>query len=1301
MSYFLIASSVLLVIYVLSAWCVVGLKYLVWRKQNSSITLRPVNRPTFFVRPNQEQHLAVCIKHGEQTSELEKTPADVVLLVDNSGSMNGDRINEAKLGTKIFIENVNLSQGAVNIGIAAFNSSGSIINQLSNNRKSLLNAANYIPQPNGGTNLYEGLRSAQALLESEPENIDQDRKQYIVVISDGGVSDKVATLALAEELKRDGVSIICLAVANADIATLSEVAGLVQDNIADNASDSADDTYVYHCQEADQMVALFDTIRTLIEVDRQPVNINVNLPLNQRDIQYLGTSSNHQQSYKNALGWFLPMVNNSGDEIRFYHSAVACLGFVDINLGPLEFVSRNEHGEIKETHQNDARYSIAVIPFWPSWLFVSLLHPSLWPFLQRWCAKHQRSGNQELLSQQTRRMSALASSATVQCQRWQPTVCIGLGGAGIEAMSRMKALAMDSSFACEWESSMRFFAIDTDNQADHKRCFGLAVIDDFIGIGDDLYDEHLASMSDSQRNPWYSAALNQYLDREMFDTTNGANGNRLLGRLALALHLRNSDLIVKKLDELAAWLASQPDASKRKIVLFASATGGTGSAIVFDLAQMLLSEIDKRSLACTVELIIPDQPKRVLMAADLTTSNEMAFLLELERLKAAEPYGIASTTLANVEQCKRSSFLDAQYYVTGSPDAISAAASLAISLVNANKSNDSAIPLNLHEDIAKNIINRQQVNAGYPKDIISVNAALECCPLFASDVYLEKRFVLSLMHNKFGIAKGQQGYDLSVALDSESSDSHLMALLTQIPNTDSPLTQTLPILFQYVYSISASSGENISDLLEESLNIMPDMRIKQESDANLHLAVLRILRWVLDILNRDDAGLANAAHLLSELEIRLLKVIALVHNQGISDGSGAESILLFQAEPLNQLNQLLYNYVFIVQKTASHLQSWRFTLTEGLYQQQHVGTDLGLARTLDREKELAIESIRDYPNIAVEQFQQDLDKQYLAIEQTLDERKRAYSERIFWQFDASYLGNSNLFRQLFESGLSPVLLCVSDRKGEAKLFMADGGANEVQRIHQVMTDLVKDPQLQADYSRALTPPAQPSAVTQELSYTARYDHTHFIRNAFNAALSFSAAHQFRDGNPLSKLKQSDAYMRGYRHHVRQADMDAAILQRSYADGIRLEPPIHPLVGWLMQDLHRTQRYLYLCLQGQVTEGVTQDNTLKWQVSDDNASYFLSAVQSSSHFAAAIQFVLKRVCQESTQPILVDEFWRPTALDIACLGTLSDHALPASIHSFVDSFQPLLAIMQNSNGYIESVGQLSYSFFEEMLMGSPN
>ena len=132
---------------------------------------------------------------------------DVVLVLDTSGSRQGDPIDNTKTAAQQFVDSVNESEA--NVGLVTYNNSASKICDFTLDGNKLYSAINEIGT-GGRTNIYDGLKNAKEMLDSRTT---ANSKKIIVLMSDGMANEGKTGESLieyAKSLKDEGVYIYTL-----------------------------------------------------------------------------------------------------------------------------------------------------------------------------------------------------------------------------------------------------------------------------------------------------------------------------------------------------------------------------------------------------------------------------------------------------------------------------------------------------------------------------------------------------------------------------------------------------------------------------------------------------------------------------------------------------------------------------------------------------------------------------------------------------------------------------------------------------------------------------------------------------------------------------------------------------------------------------------------------------------------------------------------------------------------------------------------------------------------------------------
>lgn len=134
---------------------------------------------------------------------VETRPVDAILVLDNSGSMEGVALEQSKAAARAFVEELDLANDRV--GVVVFSDSARLIHPLSSDTDSLLEAIDSIVIE-GGTAIHAGLEEAFRELNA---NLRTSATPVIVLLSDGE-SDRSAAQRAADTAKAAGMKIVAV-----------------------------------------------------------------------------------------------------------------------------------------------------------------------------------------------------------------------------------------------------------------------------------------------------------------------------------------------------------------------------------------------------------------------------------------------------------------------------------------------------------------------------------------------------------------------------------------------------------------------------------------------------------------------------------------------------------------------------------------------------------------------------------------------------------------------------------------------------------------------------------------------------------------------------------------------------------------------------------------------------------------------------------------------------------------------------------------------------------------------------------
>lgn len=131
-------------------------------------------------------------------------PVELILVIDESGSMDGSRIKSAKESARTLVENIFDVAENVKISIIGFDNSARIRIQESSNEEDVLMAIDNLDASNGGTKIGTALVEAIKIFE---KNKDEKTYSYLVNLTDGQTTDKDQCYNLLSDMENKNIKI--------------------------------------------------------------------------------------------------------------------------------------------------------------------------------------------------------------------------------------------------------------------------------------------------------------------------------------------------------------------------------------------------------------------------------------------------------------------------------------------------------------------------------------------------------------------------------------------------------------------------------------------------------------------------------------------------------------------------------------------------------------------------------------------------------------------------------------------------------------------------------------------------------------------------------------------------------------------------------------------------------------------------------------------------------------------------------------------------------------------------------------
>ena len=168
--------------------------------------------------------------------------SDIALVMDTSGSMAGQKLNDAKLAAQSFVGLIDLGPGRAQVAVVRFDREAEVVRELTRSQ-ALIEAAIRSLQVRSGTHIDKGLRAALGELQS-PRHLDRNLPVMILLTDGLQTGTPGEELRAAAEVRDAGVRLYTIGLgADVDEAALKTMAG--DESRYYDAPDSTDLARIY------------------------------------------------------------------------------------------------------------------------------------------------------------------------------------------------------------------------------------------------------------------------------------------------------------------------------------------------------------------------------------------------------------------------------------------------------------------------------------------------------------------------------------------------------------------------------------------------------------------------------------------------------------------------------------------------------------------------------------------------------------------------------------------------------------------------------------------------------------------------------------------------------------------------------------------------------------------------------------------------------------------------------------------------------------------------------------------------
>ena len=195
---------------------------------------------------------------GFGEADVNENAVDLIIVVDESGSMSGTRMSNTKAAAKEIISQMKENDRCAVIG---FTGSASVKQELTSDKNLLENAVDRL-NANGGTSIYRGIDSALAMFDSMSSD---ERQKFIILLSDGEDGSTSQSLSSAKTAGEKDIRIFAMMIGSGTLQ-MQNIA-INSNGIYKNAPSSEDIGKImsYFASEVFNVAGRNTTFRTTIK----------------------------------------------------------------------------------------------------------------------------------------------------------------------------------------------------------------------------------------------------------------------------------------------------------------------------------------------------------------------------------------------------------------------------------------------------------------------------------------------------------------------------------------------------------------------------------------------------------------------------------------------------------------------------------------------------------------------------------------------------------------------------------------------------------------------------------------------------------------------------------------------------------------------------------------------------------------------------------------------------------------------------------------------------------------------------
>ncbi len=290
-------------------------------------------------------------------------PIYAILVLDNSGSMAGAPMREARNASSDFADLMNLTEEGDAVAVVRFDDRAELMSAFSQERRDVVQAIRRIVE-GGGTDIAAGLDLAREEFTRipPPENV----RSVIILLSDGQ-SDAAAAISAADQVKAQGIRIITIALGDARGDTLLQI-----------ASSEAD---YYETADPTILIDIYSEIASGF-VGSAATDVAITEYYNDENFNLVGNLYRAQQN-NNRIDWQIPFVGQRGRSIGYILQPQG-LGWHIVSPTPGQLSLLDCNGQALTQPTPEGPNVLVLFPVWLLYIFPAIAF--VWLLYRLWQA---------------------------------------------------------------------------------------------------------------------------------------------------------------------------------------------------------------------------------------------------------------------------------------------------------------------------------------------------------------------------------------------------------------------------------------------------------------------------------------------------------------------------------------------------------------------------------------------------------------------------------------------------------------------------------------------------------------------------------------------------------------------------------------------------------------------------------------------------------------------------------------------------------------------------------------------------